>query len=52
MNHCHLPQEELIHSRGNQVKELGRLPTGVTNPKEPLCAGAVRAACVEGTCSF
>lgn len=39
INRCHLPQEELIHSRGNQVKEWGRLPTGVTNPKEPCLKG-------------
>lgn len=36
MNMCHLPPEELSHVRGSQVKEQGRLSTGVTNPKE-LC---------------
>lgn len=41
MNHCHLPQEELIHSRGNQVKELGRLPTGGTT----VCRGSQGSLC-------
>lgn len=45
MNRCHLRQEELIQLRGNQVKELGRLPTGATNPQEPYVKGQSGSLC-------